>query len=114
VVATDADAVEGLAHLGGQVAQLTFVPSTVSADFDSMMDVDQTDMAIFEACATVPGLVYHAADLPGGCTAPADDEGFIDADFDRDRDVDQSDSPFSSDATAARAAGRPELHRIAS
>ncbi len=66
-------------------------PGGCNVDFDHDLDNDADDIAIFQACATGPGIPYDPNNLPAGCTLQPDSEGTIRADIDRDGDVDQTD-----------------------
>lgn len=79
-------------------AGMTSAPATVtltmiaaqSGDFDGDGLVAVSDLDIFQACATGPGILYDPANLPAGCAVQVD-QGLIPPDFDRDGDVDMDD-----------------------
>jgi hypothetical protein len=68
---------------------LVYVPS--DADFDEDGDVDKWDYAVFEGCATGPGIQYDEENLPRSCLLTGNGSTYIPADLDHDRDVDQTD-----------------------
>jgi len=64
------------------------------ADFDRDMKVNQSDLAVMQACDTGPGVPYDLGQLPSGCTCGTISFGgqeYLKADFDNDNDVDQDD-----------------------
>lgn len=63
----------------------------VPGDLDCDEDVDADDLAIFEACATGPGIPYDPENLPPGCDTHVSLAGILAADLDRDGDADQTD-----------------------
>jgi hypothetical protein len=63
----------------------------VPPDLNCDGHVDTTDFAVFQACATGPGVPYNPADPPGGCGLMPDANGHVRADLDADGDVDQGD-----------------------
>lgn len=65
--------------------------SQIAADFDGDEDVDADDTAIFEFCASGPGVGYDPDQLPSGCDLLPNANERIAADFDKDGDVDQAD-----------------------
>lgn len=60
-------------------------------DLNNSGSVDNWDVALFEACATGPGIRYNPSSLPSGCALTADDRGILAADLDNDYDIDQVD-----------------------
>lgn len=88
----DDEGVSGDADTGNN--QITFgllLVRFVAADLDRDGDVDSADWALFEGCATGPGVLYDPQALQLGCELAADRDGKIPADLDQDNDVDQVD-----------------------
>jgi hypothetical protein len=69
-------------------------PFSVGPDLNCDRHVDGSDLDIFEACATGPGVPYNPAALPEPapeCTLTPDGNNHITADLDSDGDVDMAD-----------------------
>ncbi len=73
---------------------LPFTIKLSRADFDRDTRVNQSDLAVMQACDTGPGVPYDPGHLPSGCTCGTIAFGgqeYLKADFDNDGDVDQDD-----------------------
>lgn len=83
----------GTGYLASEPITLRFSAGSIPcpADFDCDSDVDEADLAVFQACAGGSNLLYDPQHLPEGCIVRTDHQGVIAPDLDRDGDVDQTD-----------------------
>lgn len=77
--------------INGSVAEAASFAPSVEADFNHDLSVDQQDLAILQACATGPAVLYDPATLTPGCEQEPDSFGLIAPDLDRDGDIDMDD-----------------------